>query len=183
MPSISMGLHPKLTPLNTKLIYTPTTNYPAVTVFSNGTDNNGNPKYSVYALCYIPTGTLIPKSLEDFQNGDYSGHTPSQCIAIQGSDPNVYIALSYFEDIENIELVTRAGDIFTSRAFAVCYDYNPHGATSYECMLYALEFEYTVLDDSSYEVLFLAQGDLDPELSRGTVTGPAIPPAPTMNDR
>jgi hypothetical protein len=41
--------------------------------------------------------------------------------------------------------------------------------------VYSLEFNYTVEDASSYEVVFMAQGDLDPELSRGTVSAPSTP--------
>ncbi|WP_299681711.1 hypothetical protein [uncultured Tenacibaculum sp.] len=175
MASITIGANPVLTDLNTTVNYNPNSNYPAVTVF-----NNGNNNYSVYALCYIPTGTLVPKSVTDFCQGNYSGYTPTQAVSLVGTSESATVVLANFEDIQTADLVQSTSTQFTSRSFAVCYDFDAQGASSYECKLYALEFNYTIDDNSSFEVLFLAQGDLDPELSRGTVTTPAVPPPPTM---
>ncbi|WP_442266695.1 hypothetical protein ACSIGC_03085 [Tenacibaculum sp. ZS6-P6] len=170
MASITIGANPVLTKLNTTVNYNPNSNYPAVTVFSNGNNN-----YSVYALCYIPTGTLVPKSVTDFCQGNYSGFTPAQAVPLKGTTESATVVLANFEDITNADMVQSTNTEFTTRAFAVCYDFDAQGASSYECEVYALEFNYTVNDDSNFEVLFLAQGDLDPELSRGTVTAPSIP--------
>lgn len=175
MSSITIGANPKLTKLDSTVNYNPNSNYPAVTVFSNGNNN-----YSVYALCYVPTGTLIKKTVQDFNDGDYSGYTPTATIPLVGNNDEATVVLSYFEDIKNADLVQAPSTKFTTRAFALCYDFDPLGASFYECEVYTLEFDYTVTDGSSYEVLFMAQGDLDPRLSRGTVSTPATPPPPTL---
>jgi hypothetical protein len=171
MSSITIGGNPTLTNLNKKVDYNPQSNYPAVTVF-----NNGNNNYSVFAICYVPTGSLITKTVQEFNDGDYSGFTPTETIPLVGNNDAATVVLSYFEDIKNADLVQAPTTQFTTRAFALCYDFDPSGASSYECEVYSLEFNYTVEDGSSYEVVFMAQGDLDPELSRGTVTSPAKPP-------
>lgn len=169
MASITIGATPVLTNLNTKVIYNPQSNYPAVTVFSNGNNN-----YSVYALCYIPTGTLISKSVAEFCQGDYSGFTPTQAVPLVGTTDSATIVLANFEDIKKADMAScTGGNLPTARSFAVCYDFEIEEGASYECNVHALQFDYTVDDGSSYEVLFLAQGDLDPELSRGTVSAPA----------
>lgn len=175
MASITIGANPVLTNLNTTVDYNPESNYPAVTVFSNG-----NNIYSVYALCYIPTGALIPKSVAEFCQGNYSGYTPTQAIPLVGDVNNATVVLANFEDIKSADLVQSTNTKFSTRSFAVCYDFEAQGSSSYECNVYALEFNYTVEDGSDYEVLFLAQGDLDPDLSRGTVSSPATPPPPTL---
>ncbi|WP_299621613.1 hypothetical protein [uncultured Tenacibaculum sp.] len=170
MASITIGANPVLTNLNTTVNYNPESNYPAVTVFSNGNNN-----YSVYALCYIPTGALISKSVAAFCQGNYSGYTPTQAIPLVGDVNSATVVLANFEDIEAADMVQSESTQFTTRAFAVCYDFEAQGSPSYECNLYALQFDYTVNDGSSFEVLFLAQGDLDPELSRGTISAPSKP--------
>ncbi|SNR16007.1 hypothetical protein [Tenacibaculum jejuense] len=170
-----------LTKLNSQVNYNPQQNYPAVTIFPNGNNN-----YTVFAICYVPTGGLITKTVEEFNKGQYEyskvKYSPSDngiTVPLVGDDSAATVVLSYFADIEHADLDQGSGTEFTARSFAVCYDFDPCGAP-YECDVYTLEFNYTVIDGSSYEVLFLTQGDLDPRLSRGTISAPATPPPPTL---
>ncbi len=175
-PIITIGANPKLTKLNTTVNYNPELNYPAVSVFSKGKDKNGHDVFEAFGICYITTNGLVEKTLVKFNKGSYSGFTPTQSVVLTPGLEigKARVVLSDFGDIQNADLVNAPGTSFTARSFAVCYDLiNP--TTSYECDVYALHFEYTVNSGPGYEVLFLAQGDLDPRLSRGTVSTPAVP--------
>ncbi|WP_299836514.1 hypothetical protein [uncultured Tenacibaculum sp.] len=175
MASITIGANPVLTNLNTKVTYNPKNDYPAVTVIGKGKNNEGKNVYSAYAICYIPTGTLIPQTVAQFCESSYSGFTPTQAVPLVGSTESATVVLANFEDIAKADVENcSSGNNPTARSFAVCYDFKVAADTPYECNVYALQFDYTVNDDSNFEVLFLAQGDVDPELSRGTVTTPAI---------
>ncbi len=175
MPTITIGANPTLRKINpnAKVTYDPKSDFPAVTVFSNPDGS-----YSVYAICFIPPkSALTLKPLEAFRKGKYSGYPVSKTVLLKGDVDNARVVLSFFDDIQNADLVNSPGTEFTARSFAVCYDYQVDGqcpTEPYECNVYALQFEYTVVDkESNKEVVFLAQGDLDPELSRGTVSAPS----------
>lgn len=170
MATITIGANCRLTKLKSSINYNPQLNFPAVSATANGNNN-----FSVFALCYIPKkGKLKEKSLAEFQEGNYSGNTPTQTVVLDGNNEQATIVLSYFEGISTVDLVNSPTTEFSSRSFAVCYDFDAKGAASYECDVYALEFQYTVEEGGTgADVIFFAQGDLDPELSRGTVTAPA----------
>ncbi len=161
----------KYTLLDETVTYNPSLMGPAGTVYAKpGVANT----WCVRVLCYIPENNLIPKSLQDFLEGSYADNpnsfTPTGGVTVQGTDAAATIVLAYFENINNVAI--DGGVSLTSRTFAVCYDYeNP--PETYSCNLATLYFEYTVNNTTSKQVLFFAQGDLDPELSRGTISSPA----------
>ena len=168
--SVILDVNTKLTKLKSKVIYNPTINYPAVTYADRGNNN-----FTVYAICYIPSGKDGFKSLpvEQFNQAEYPDgngmvYKPTETIALVGNANNATVVLSYFDDILKVDAL---GNTVSSRSFALCYDFAPHNHDeTYMCDVYALEFNYRITDGTNQEVIFMTQADLDPRMSRGGIS-------------
>lgn len=154
--------------------FNPATDTPAASVFSNGSNS-----FTVCVLCYIPVGTLKKHTAEYFNNIEYplgEGKVKAtETIALNESKGKASVVLSYFQDIAASSLSNNSGATvgFSSRTFGVCYDFEVAEDTAYTCDVYALKFNYSVKPGEGVETVLMIQGDVDPELSRGTVSAPA----------
>ncbi len=128
----------------------------------SGIEGNNNTPYTVTVLAYLPDNPLNPIE-------NTSG------LQLQGNE----IYLNYY-GINPVKVLNRTGtfDTVEGREFRV--EFNCAEETT-QFDLYYIQFTYQIQQGgASADVIWVRDEDEDPETDRGTVTGPATPPPPTM---